>query len=84
MKLKIPMVIGLVLACCGAAAQQPADRIDLDRFAEAEIAFVGIRAAFEDSPAVCPGCCGYPTVCSGSFDTVCRSVRRRAGAPKTA
>jgi hypothetical protein len=80
MKLKIPMVIGLVLACCGAAAQQPADRIDLDRFAEAEIAFVGIRAAFEDSPAVCPEDHGLLRISDGVLRQLRHSLSQRSPA----
>ena len=55
MKFRIVMVTGLVLAwTCGASAQQPGGRIDLERFVEELTKLVSVRTTFEESTAACP------------------------------
>src|SRR5262249_30654748 len=68
MKFRIVMVAGLVLAwTCGASAQQPGGRIDLERFAEEATRLVRIRAAFEEGTAVCPQDRTLLTISNGLF-----------------
>src|SRR5262245_50476747 len=55
MTFRIVTMTGLTLAwMCGALAQQPGGRIDLDRFAEEVTGHVSVRAAFEEGSVICP------------------------------
>jgi hypothetical protein len=44
----------LLAGACGASAQPPSGKIDLERFAEIPTALVSIGASFEDTTAICP------------------------------
>lgn len=68
MKFRIVMVTGVVLAWAGAAvAQQPAGRIDLDRFAEELTGQISVRATFEEGSVVCPEDRTLLTISNGRF-----------------